>query len=399
MMQDDAEGAIISVLEAINRLDDTKRNPVLQELFGKESIKGLSQITNNTDLLKKAFGDVGDSAIYAGSMQKEYEARSKTTANSIILLKNKAAGLAITIGSVLLPGIVAVSGGLGAVAGVAADFADKHPTLTKVIVGSAAALMGFKVAAIAGGFAMTFITGGALSAVGMLIKFGGALMFTGKAALWMGRALLMNPIGLTIVALAAGAYLIYKNWDTLKEWWGKAWDWIGDKAEIAKDVIFGVLSWTPIGIVVTNWEPVKNFFKKLWDDPKQAAQDFFSFITDKIAWVGDQIKAVKGFFGKDTSVTVRRDREGGQVGDAIKKPNQSVSNNPAQQSAQATIKAASSRRGAGAKVSQSFIDSSSYTIYQQPGQSASDVAREIERRKKRKQRGSLFDNPTAYGAA
>ncbi|MEM5527174.1 hypothetical protein, partial [Enterobacter hormaechei] len=38
------------------------------------------------------------------------------------------------------------------------------------------------------------------------------------AVLWIGRALLMNPIGLAITAVAAAAYLIYRNWGAVSSW-------------------------------------------------------------------------------------------------------------------------------------------------------------------------------------
>ncbi len=37
-------------------------------------------------------------------------------------------------------------------------------------------------------------------------------MSAARAVLWIGRALMMNPIGLVITAVAAAAYLIYRNW-------------------------------------------------------------------------------------------------------------------------------------------------------------------------------------------
>jgi hypothetical protein len=49
--------------------------------------------------------------------------------------------------------------------------------------------------------------GGVLS--GGLVR---GIMIAGRAVLWIGRALLMNPIGLAITAVAAAAYLIYRNW-------------------------------------------------------------------------------------------------------------------------------------------------------------------------------------------
>ncbi len=36
-------------------------------------------------------------------------------------------------------------------------------------------------------------------------------MIAGRAVLWIGQALLMNPIGLAITAVAAAAYLVYRN--------------------------------------------------------------------------------------------------------------------------------------------------------------------------------------------
>ncbi|WP_115252374.1 hypothetical protein [Canicola haemoglobinophilus] len=37
-----------------------------------------------------------------------------------------------------------------------------------------------------------------------------AITMAGKAFMWLGRALLTNPIGLAITAIALGAYLIYQ---------------------------------------------------------------------------------------------------------------------------------------------------------------------------------------------
>jgi phage-related tail protein len=39
----------------------------------------------------------------------------------------------------------------------------------------------------------------------------------GQAALWLGRALFMNPIGLAITGIAVGAILIYRYWTPIKQ--------------------------------------------------------------------------------------------------------------------------------------------------------------------------------------
>ncbi|TLX52848.1 phage tail tape measure protein [Stutzerimonas nosocomialis] len=41
------------------------------------------------------------------------------------------------------------------------------------------------------------------------------LPLVGKAILFIGRAIMANPIGLALTAIAAGAYLIWSNWETL----------------------------------------------------------------------------------------------------------------------------------------------------------------------------------------
>ncbi|OQX10869.1 MAG: hypothetical protein BWK73_19115 [Thiothrix lacustris] len=51
-----------------------------------------------------------------------------------------------------------------------------------------------------------------------------ALPIVGRAILFIGRALLLNPIGLLITAIAAGGYLIYKNWATIKPMLVSFWE-------------------------------------------------------------------------------------------------------------------------------------------------------------------------------
>lgn len=68
-------------------------------------------------------------------------------------------------------------------------------------------------------------TGKAAGSLGSII--GGSLvrgiMTAGRALLWIGRALMMNPIGLTITAVAAAAYLIYRNWGAVSGWFKQRW--------------------------------------------------------------------------------------------------------------------------------------------------------------------------------
>ena len=95
-------------------------------------------------------------------------------------------------------------------------------------------------------------------------------MFAGKGIIWMGRALLMNPIGLAITAIAGAAYLIYENWDKLKPWFTALWDDIVAKFETAVVKIGGMIDsvkqkWNDTKDAVTGgvgsaWASTKEFF-------------------------------------------------------------------------------------------------------------------------------------------
>ncbi len=60
---------------------------------------------------------------------------------------------------------------------------------------------------------------GAIGALGLISK---GLKGVALAARVAGAALIANPIGLLIAAIAGAAYLAYKNWDKLVSWWNNS---------------------------------------------------------------------------------------------------------------------------------------------------------------------------------
>lgn len=58
---------------------------------------------------------------------------------------------------------------------------------------------------------------------GALVK---GLSLAGKAVLVLGRALLLNPVGLLVTGIGVAAYLIYKNWDKVKAAFSAGWNWL-----------------------------------------------------------------------------------------------------------------------------------------------------------------------------
>ncbi len=98
--------------------------------------------------------------------------------------------------------------------------------------------------------------GGVLS--GGLVR---GIMSAGRAVLWIGRALLMNPIGLVITAVAAAAYLIYRNWGAVSGWFKQRW---ADIQEAFNGGIAGtgklLVNWSPAGLLYKAFAAALKYF-------------------------------------------------------------------------------------------------------------------------------------------
>ena len=86
------------------------------------------------------------------------------------------------------------------------------------------------------------------------------LPFVAKGLLMIGRALMLNPIGLAITAIAAAAYLIYANWDAVKSYFTNAW------AEIKAGFSGGVggivqtlMNFSPLGLLYQAFAGVMSY--------------------------------------------------------------------------------------------------------------------------------------------
>lgn len=164
-MQVDAKGAIIDVLKALSEVPKYAQGAMLTEMFGKESLGSIAPLLKNMGLLTQAFDLVSDKSKYAGSMQAEFEARSKTVANAVQLLQNKIHKLGIIIGTYLLPAVsflIAVFGGLiDMFTWVAQSPLGQFFTeITGAVTFAALAVTGFFLAVKAGSVILPFLTNG-----------------------------------------------------------------------------------------------------------------------------------------------------------------------------------------------------------------------------------------------
>ena len=314
-MQKDAKGAILTVLKAIEQLAPEKRTAVMADLFGKESLSAIGPLLSNLSGLESNFAKVGDSTKYAGSMENEFSTRSQTTANSMQLMKNRIDKAQIQMTSGLLPVIAVGSEYLGKFATTIGDVTEKYPGLTGGVIALGLGLGGMYItvslataafntakAAIAG---YELITKSAKNSAILYNIHTKAMAVSTKLAAgaqWLLNASLWGcPILVIAGAFAAAGYIIYKDWDTIKQFFVNLWD-----SPTARTIMFitGPIGWAIAAgtALIANWDIVKQWFITLWDNPSLAIQQFVNGIKDKFSdafsWVQEKWQAISDFISK-----------------------------------------------------------------------------------------------------
>ncbi len=228
-----------TIMDFLERVSKSKNKlAVLSETIGSGFADDIAKLITGLDDYKRALNLVSKESDYAGSMEKEFEARSKTTANALQLLKNQSAVAANNLGEVFLPQIVAGAQFLGIYIGKFAAWAQQNPETVKIIGNIIAGFYGMKAAMIVGRMAILGIAN-AFSVV------------------------MAHPIVFGLVAIGLVAYQIWKNWDFLRGKLLQFWDGIKT-------------TWASIG------EALKGFFSP-----------FFTWLSEKVDWIVGKWSAFK----------------------------------------------------------------------------------------------------------
>lgn len=210
-MQTNAQGTIMSVLQSIAKMPKELQVATLTEMFGEMGVGAIAPLLKNMGNLSLAFDLIGNATSYAGSMQKEFEVRSATTANALQLMRNRFQALRISIGTAFLPFIASAATTLG-------DFASAVRAVVSTpfgqwllkALGVLSAIIILIPAVAAGIWGIKFAATAAAKAFKPLITF---------------LAGLTLPMWLLIGAFAA-LYLAYKTnfggmADAINAWWGR----------------------------------------------------------------------------------------------------------------------------------------------------------------------------------
>lgn len=273
-MQNNAKETILQVLSSIQGLDKVKQAAVLSNLFGKESLGAIAPLLSNLDGLKENMDKVADSSQYAGSMEKEFSARSQTTANSLKLAENNMRAFKIAIGTGLIPALTPMIG---------------------------------------------LVTRGTNAISGLAQQFPGAASFIGTAAVSM--ALFCGAIGaLSTLAGSVQTVIVFTQWAREAGMVTRAWtaiQWAWNAAMTANPiglVIVGIAALIAIGYVLyQNWETISNLASTMWEGAKGAVDAFGGFVEAKIGalcdWVQGKWQALKDFLSHPIDTIIRSNQE------------------------------------------------------------------------------------------
>ena len=277
----------------------------------------------------------------------------------------------------LIQQITAMTRGIG-------EWMRANPELTATITKVAAITA---VAAVAGGSLLLIVAGllGPLAAVkmgfGLVVSMGGPLLtFINTLRMGLvkfGIALLTTPIGwfiMGIAAIAAGAYLLYKNWDQCKVPLLAFWDLLKE-----------LFSWTPIGMLIAHWDEIWAFFDTL---PAGAANKGRAIIDGLIGGITAKWESLKAKIKALTDLLPDWMKGGGSV-TANVTPSGYLTGN---------YNTAAMAGGSGygprivntprpvARGNSTTQIHAPISIVQQPGQSGADVAQEVSRELDRRER-------------
>lgn len=213
-----------------------------------------------------------------GGLDADFKRMSATSTKQFTLLANNVSNLGSALGTILLPAVNNVASTIAVMAGWVGKAAEEYPVLTETIVTITAGLAALKVAAIAAGYAGTFMRGIWLTMKSVALTVKG---LTAVQWLW-NAALAANPIGAVVAAiglLIAAGVMLYKNWDEVKAGAAALWASLG---QLWSDIMawFGNIDLTESGM---------KMIQTLIDGIKAKAGELVQSVKDTLAGVREYL--------------------------------------------------------------------------------------------------------------
>lgn len=237
-MASNATATILMVLEKIKALAGDKQLEAATRLFGKEFGDDAAKLASNLEEYRRQLALVRNESA-KGSMDRELAARAETLNQRIENTQDAIRNLSSDLGQHLKPALAeTLDTTLSVIQGVR-DWAAENPRLSAGIITGvkwlAILLTTIGAIAVAAGALLVPLAMLKFSMVTLGLSGAGAFAAIGTAIRVVSLALLGNPIGLALTAIATATALIYANWDKLGAWWAKLLDGITERINHLKE--------------------------------------------------------------------------------------------------------------------------------------------------------------------
>lgn len=323
LAQNDAEKALDTLFMAISRKPKHEQGAIMFQLFGEEGKRGAVAIASNLERIHENLSKIKGTES-KGSVDSEADIKRATTENQIEILKGKASIAFSQLGNLLLPEVNEILNSFSNLFSKITEFQELHPEgfkqFMKWIGYGSIAMLGF-------GAVLKPVSWGIktyskyMEVAGFMTehKFGTKLFSVGKklitgvgkgvkAIKGFGATLLGNPLTwyiAGILAIVAAGYLLYKNWDTVKQ---GAIDLKNKVVELVDKYWFML---GPLGALVKggievyrNWDTIKEKARELkdnianmvtniilkWDSFKASTQEI---LGDVFSWIEGKWNSIK----------------------------------------------------------------------------------------------------------
>ncbi len=299
-------------LKTISQMTDGEdRNQALSKLQGafglgklfqdRQAMSYLMAELQNRDYLK----GIQHAALYEskGSLTRDAKTRDESPIVRLRAMGGAISDMFIAIGKPLGDMLKEITPTIISATKAVTGFVQANPELIKTLGKIAIGLLSLSIG--------KFIFGGLLGGAGSLLLglgklwAGGAWLFGAKAGatqsrikgfaskavsafkwiggvvFWLGRLLLMNPIGLLITAIGTSIYFIYKYWEPIKAYAKKTWNAVSvvvsDAWQSIKDLF---LNFHPLDTIVNSWSPIEGWLSTTWANIKTKVSDAWQGIQD-----------------------------------------------------------------------------------------------------------------------
>ena len=308
-----------------------------KDLVGKEAMAGFAELINQSGSqgILDYLLEISDNA---GKAKEVAEQMSDNLAGDWAKFGSVVEALSITFTKSLNPVLRETVQWFTDIGASLNNWMEQNPKITKVIgvFGGALASVMFvgggamiAMGGLAAAIALTNWSAGVLGAS----RLGTAFGFAARGVLWLGRAMLLNPIGLFVTAVLGAGYLIYEYWEPIKTFFSELWndpkkkwteftdwaggllgslannwltDWDGFKSNFDAgnwgssivDAWKMVFKWSPLGLVAKGFNELSKWlFDFDLSGPANAIVDSLKAPFDAMfKWFGVKFSALFGWF-------------------------------------------------------------------------------------------------------